>query len=399
MTVGHVMYFDPANYPPVINSCRVLAARGNHVELLGYYRGLHRGFTAGDGISEHYLNDPPGSFPPTMTEKLSAILRFRRAVERWARVVKPSVIVAHDLHGFWGAATLLGRIPIVLHVHDMPDPDGGAGIGRLDRRILGRAIRQVPRAAALVMPEASRLRRAIEEWRFAGPAFVVANCPSLAAPGRTTILRDLIRQRSGRAPEWIVVRAGGAGPVHLIDETVRAFRSLPDGCHLCLIGCGDEPYAVRLERLALELGLARRVHSFPYVCYDDLRAYLKSADIGLAIYRRQTGDINKELMGTASAKHMEYVGVGIASVLSEQESFKILGDSTGAVVLRGESAEAIAECLLSLTREPTLYRRLCDLAQKAHARRYHYERQYAPICTLIDALGERDPAADSVATS
>jgi glycosyltransferase involved in cell wall biosynthesis len=395
VTVGHVMYFDPANYPPVINACRVQAARGFSVHLVGYYRGLHRGFGAGSGIVERYLNEPPGFSPRTMREKLTDIMRFRREVARWAQAVRPDVVVAHDLHGYWGATELLGRLPIVLHVHDMPNPDGGGPVGRLDRIILKYAMRQVPRASGLVMPEASRLKIAEEWWQFRGPSFVVANCPLLGEHRRNTILRDLIWQRTRQTPEWVVVRAGGAGPAHLIEETVLSLRFAPDGLHLCLIGCGDERYMATLGQLAKEMGVEGRVHQFPSMSYDDMRGYLRSADVGLAIYRCDARDINKRLMGTASAKHLEYVAAGIPSLLSDQQSFRNLGARTGAVIVAREAAEAIAESMLTLTRDPELYRRLSNLAREAHKTEYHYEHQYAPVCSLIEAYARRAVSAAS----
>jgi glycosyltransferase involved in cell wall biosynthesis len=345
---------------------------------------------------EHYLNEPPGSSPRTIAAKLTAIIRFRRQIDRWAQAVKPDVVVAHDLHGYWGASKLLGRIPIVLHVHDMPNPDGGGPLGRLDRVVFRYAVRQVPRAAALVMPDASRLRIAQEWWRWSGPSFVAANCPILTEPGRTTILRDLIRERTGQTPEWVVVRAGGGGPV---DETVRAFRFLPGGYHLCLLGRGDERDMSRLTQLARETGVQARVHQFPHLWYDDFRAYLRSADVGLAIYQSDGRDINKHFMGAASGKYMEYVAAGIPSVVTDQESFRKVADHTGAVVLRAETAEGIAECLLGLTRDPALYRRLCNLAQSAHRREYHYEHQYEAVCALIEGLPRRGVNAESVKAS
>jgi len=388
MTILNLTYADPANYPPTINACRCQVAVGHKSYLAGYYRGIHRGFCAGEGIKEHYFNEPPGSFPTSLSRKILDLWGFRNQTASLILSCKPDIIIAYDYSGLWGVLPAIGKVPIIYHAHDMMTPGLEREMGgQIDIRMHQNSLRRVNEVAAVVMPEENRLEVARKAWGLVVPCFTVPNCACLTSPGRTSILPDLIEERTGCRPEYIVVRVGGAGAANLIEQTVLALQSLPDSVHLCLVGCGNEEYANRLARFAIQSGVGQRLHQFPYLNYDDMRSYLRSASVGLALYTTAGRNINHRFMGTASVKFMECLSMGIPIVALDSQSFRDLSERTGGVSLaEDERPESIASAVLrALSDRTEAQRRLME----SHATTFNYEQCYAPLLAYLKGLPKR----------
>ena len=382
----HVIHTDPANYPPTISACRIWAARGNEVHLLGFYRGLHCYFSAGSDIREYYVNDLPGSWPKSPVAKINSLMRFRRLVKSLVARHRPHVVFAYDFPSAWATLSLSGKAPVVGHFHDLPG-GGQTPLGKLDSTMNRWVLRNMHRLRAVIMPEARRLEITQGSWGFQCPSFVVPNCSVLSKYERTDILKSVLEQRTQAPIGQIVVRIGGAGPENMIEESVEALRFLSTTYHLCLIGCGDEHYGLKLRNIAQSIDRASNLHLFSYLNYDDMRAYVRSASIGLALYAPNSKDINKQHQATASDKYMEYIAAGVPVIACPYSGFLELGARTGGVVLtEKEDAVGIADAIQRATSIPETHRTLCQESYAAHRSEFNYEHQYAPVFGFIESL-------------
>lgn len=81
-----------------------------------------------------------------------------------------------------------------------------------------------------------------------------------------------------RSWEWHLLYAGRIDPRKGIDTAVRALAELPEIARLDVVGRGDDAELERLRSLAVDLGVAGRVH-FSDVDRHDLGARYRAADV------------------------------------------------------------------------------------------------------------------------
>ena len=136
--------------------------------------------------------------------------------------------------------------------------------------------------------------------------------------------------------------------------------------------------------MASSAGLSNRVHVLDFVEYERLREVLPSADLGLAIYRRES-DLNKIHQATASVKLMEYFAAGIPAVASNAPDFAAVADVFGGIsTATTNEPAAIAAAIRQAFASDERYKELSCQALRAHREVFHYERQYAEVLLIMD---------------
>jgi glycosyltransferase involved in cell wall biosynthesis len=114
---------------------------------------------------------------------------------------------------------------------------------------------------------------------------VVLNAPVLAAEESAELPVPDLRTQCGLGPRTpLIAYSGGITPVRGVDLVVEALADLP-GVHLGLLSLhpsGHNRAADKLRALAVERGVADRVHLLPYVPHWQVSRVLASADAAVS---------------------------------------------------------------------------------------------------------------------
>ncbi len=325
--------------------------------------------------------------PPFM-ERFSQVLR-----ETWQRD-RPDVVHAH----FWmsGLAALPAaralRIPVVQTFH---------ALGSVKKRYQGvedtsppereeterRLAREVDLVVATCRDEVSELRSAgspphrvqvvpcgVDVERFAAPATDGTGGPGVAGP-------------VGPGCRTRLLTVGRLVPRKGIEAAIRALEFLPDA-ELVVAGGpaahdldGDHE-AVRLQKVAVELGLSDRVHLVGRVSPDDLPALLRSADALLATpWYEPFGIAVLEAMAAGLPVVATAVGGMLDTVRDGVSGRLVPVDAQGRV-----APEHLAAAVASVVTDPAVARRMGAAGRRRARERYDWARVAAATETAYEQL-------------
>ena len=147
------------------------------------------------------------------------------------------------------------------------------------------------------------------------------------------------------------------------DVLIRAFaRVAVDVPEARLLIVGDGPERVRLERLAVDLGLGRAVRMFGHVDRDRVETELEAAWVQVvpSRYEEPFGLVAAEAMMRGTALIASRAG-GLTEIVEH--------DQTGLLVARGDE-QALADALRSLLRDPGLADRMGSAGRKRALRSF-----------------------------
>ena len=242
----YIQYTNPAGYPPLEHSSRILADAGWQVRFLGTHAlgadALR--FPLHPNIFVEYM-----SFCPAGWRQKAHYFWFCVSVLVRVALWRPTWIYASDSLAC-PIALALSYAPflrVLYHEHDSPV---GSSAGGFQRMILWTRKRLAGRADCCVLPNEARLKRFAAETGTSRPLFCVWNCPSIqeVAPARTAA-------RDG----WWILYHGSIVSARLPMAVVDALVHLPDSVKLRVIGyetVGSSGYADQLRQRAAELGVA-----------------------------------------------------------------------------------------------------------------------------------------------
>jgi glycosyltransferase involved in cell wall biosynthesis len=166
----------------------------------------------------------------------------------------------------------------------------------------------VPRCDQVITVSGGIADRLSELYALAARPIVVRNACDLPPPGAVSV-PDLRRELGiGDAP--LVLHQGAVAPDRGCETLVRATAEL-DGAHLLFLGA-EGPYANRLRRLALDLGLDDRVHFRPPVPLESLLSYTAQANVGVSLLE---GTCENHRLALPN-KVFEYMAAGVPVVVS-----------------------------------------------------------------------------------
>jgi glycosyltransferase involved in cell wall biosynthesis len=367
--VLYVQYTDPAGYPPLEHSARLLAARGWDVLALG-------------------IRDPqqPVSLPahPRIRLKMLRRARGRVAVRAqyltylaWVAVTawwwKPVCVYASDVTAAWPAllAARWSGARLVYHEHDAPV------VGRGTRRLLDKRREAALRADACVVPSAGRaeaLRRDTGVTRIT----VVKNCPTLD---------EITPERGPAAGPIVALYHGSIVPARLPLAVVDAIAALPS-VRLVIAGyetIGSPGYVDALKTHAASLGIGDRLE---YLGVIPLRADLLTAcgrcDVGFALMPMEATDLNERAMAGASNKAFDYLACGLALIVSDLADWReMFADAGLARVCDPRRVESIAAALRAYATDPAAMRAMGERGRQRIAADWHYEREFAPVLAVM----------------
>ncbi len=372
----YVQYTNPAGYPPLEHSSRILADCGWEVLFLG---------SGALGEADAFQFEP---HPRIRTERwrysgpgwrqkahftgfcLWTWWRSWRSGARWIYASEPLTCPA---------AWLAGRLPgrrVIYHEHDSPTVNDATPFFR---RILGARRRLCQRAAAVVLPNAERARVFAETVRPACPVLTVWNCP-----GKRDVLP--LRKRVGGCTLFY---HGSINALRLPISVVHALTRLPDRVSLEIAGYtteGNRNYITEFLAEAGRLNLTGRVKFLgAFSRRHDLLPYCARADIGLAFMPAASGDLNMRAMTGASNKPFDYLACGLNLLVSDLPDWRTLFVEPGyARTCDPTDGRSIAGAVSWFLDHPVEAEAARASGRQRILDEWNYETQFAPVLRMLN---------------
>ena len=361
--IVYLQYTNPADYPPLQHSSRILADDGWDVLFLG---------THSFGESNLEL-EPHERIQCEQLRYSSAKLHYARFAS-WALAriteVRPRWCYASDL---WSSAiALLCGVPVIYHEHDTPSESGGAA-----RRILLRARARLAHKARLcVLPNQTRNGAFVQRFPRAHTT-VVLNCPRRAEA----------MQPATRTNEFVLYYHGSLVPERLPDTVITALSQLPAEVRLRFAGyetVGSVGYVAHLLTRAHALGVADRVEYLGRLNRWELLPHLRGAALGLALVPNTPADFNLQSLAGASNKSFEYLAAAVPLLVTDRPEWRTMFVQPGyAVACNPEDPSTIVNAVLRLLNEPDERITMGERGRDRVLRDWNYETQFEPVRELL----------------
>jgi glycosyltransferase involved in cell wall biosynthesis len=169
-----------------------------------------------------------------------------------------------------------------------------------------------------------------------------------------------------------------------------ALAQSPEKIKLCVIGyetIGHRGYIEELQMTARRLGISSRV-IFPGTLKDreELLAWCRKCDVGLAFMPKVSEDINMLAMVGASNKPFDYLACGLALLVSDLLDWRATYVETGyGLACDPDDPESIAAALRWYLDHPLEMRAMGESGRRKIAEEWNYENQFSPVLERMDA--------------
>jgi glycosyltransferase involved in cell wall biosynthesis len=371
--IAYIQYTNPAAYPPLEHSSRILADNGWRVLVLGIgVQGIESfRFPAHDNITFRQLPVcAPGWRQKFHYGRFVAWAIFWTLASRSCRVYASDQLSCP-------VGLLLSFVPgirVLYHEHDSPTPDGE--LSRFMRLVLWARTKLARRAALCILPNDRRAEQFTREVGRGVPVARVWNCPSRnevnTSPLSTT--DNILR----------VIYQGSIVPVRLPATMIEALAMLPERVQLRVIGyetIGHKGYVAQLQALADKLGVAGRVEFVGAVpTRAEMLEHCREGHVGLAFMSKTSADINEQFMTGASNKPFDYLACGLALLVSDLPDWRAFYVDAGcARAVDSDNASSIASALRHLLDHPDELRAMGKSGRQRILAEWNYETQFASV--------------------
>lgn len=370
----YLQYTNPAGYPPLEHSSRILADAGWDVLFLG---------TGAFGASALRFPEHPRIqvkqrpfCQPGWRQKLH-YFGFVLSSLAWTLRWGPGWVYASDVLAS-PIALLLSWLPglrIIYHEHDAPETEVASGFQRL---VLWTRTKCARRAAVCVIPNEERAKAFRQQTRSMGVQ-CVWNCPSKDEVGP---------ERKGPRSDFWLLYHGSVVPARLPLTVLDALAMLPESVKLRVLGyetTGHKGYMDRLKARARELGIEDRVACIGSVpTRAELLDWCRRSDVGLALMPLSSRDPNEQTMAGASNKAFDYMACGLPVIVTDMEPWTSLFVQPGyGFGCRPESAQTIASAIQRLLFDSELTRRMGEAGRRRIAEEWNYETLFRPVLRVL----------------
>ncbi len=374
----YVQYTNPAGYPPLQHSSRILADRGWEVLFLGTgaFGAYNLRFPSHPRITVRQMNFCPAGW----RQKLQ-YARYCAWVLFCTITWRPEVIYASDPLAcpIALALTWLPGLRVVYHEHDSPSSGDGTArntSGPFNCLVLRARRRLAHRSECCILPNELRLTRFQETTGRRQNVFCVWNCPTKEE------VAQLRPHSNGR--EWWLLYHGSIVPSRLPMTMLSAMTKLPDRVKLRVIGyqtVGHCTYLVEFMQKARDLGIEHRIQflgSLP--TRADLLQWGQKSDVGLALMPQESLDINEQTMTGASNKPFDYLACGLALLVTDLPDWSATFVKPGyGLACRPENPESIATALRWLVEHPQETHNMGTLGQQRILTEWHYQKAFVCV--------------------
>ena len=391
--IVYVQYTNPAAYPPLEHSSRILANRGWEVLFVGMEGKEVRSFRLPEHPRVRVRLMP--YCPPGWRQKLH-YARFAAAALGRIVTERPDWVYASDL---WAApiASVAARLGfrVLYHEHDWIGPAVGgpasaaAALAQAARRDLAW------RARVCVLPNEERAD-AFSRLGGGRDVLTVWNCPRL---------EEVAPEREPARDEFRLIYYGSIVPQRLPSAVLDALALLPGKVRLTIIGyatIGYPNYPAELRHRADALGLGARVRflgSLP--TRQELLAHCRNSHLGLALMPRAGADDNERTMAGASNKAFDYLAAGIPVLLSDLPAWRrMFGDAGYGRACDPDDPRSIAAAVAELVRDPIGTQQAGESGRQRILDEWNYERQFEPVLAQLEqrAIRAHEAGAFTAAT-
>ena len=380
--VLYVQYTNPAGYPPLQHSSRILADRGWDVWFLGTgaFGANNLRFPWHPRITVRQMNFCPAGW----RQKLH-YLRYCAWVLFCTITWRPQVIYASDTLAcpIALALTWLPRLRVVYHEHDSPSGVNGtvrSPSSLFNHLLLYTRHQLAHRAEFLILPNKQRVARFQETTGRRNNVFCVWNCPAKeeVAQGRP--------HSNGR--EWWLLYHGSIVPSRLPMTILSALVMLPDIVKLRVIGyqtVGHGTYLHQFRQKALALGIENRLHFLgPLPTRAELLQWGQKSDVGLALMPQRSSDINEQTMAGASNKPFDYLACGLALLVPELPDWRATFVEPGyGLACLPNDPDSIAAALRWFLEHPNDVRAMGKRGQQRVATDWNYHKQFTTVLQCL----------------
>ena len=387
MKILYIQYTNPAGYPPLEHSSRILADRSWQVLFLG--TGAH-GADALEFPTHSNITVRRWKFQqPGLWQKLH-FLAFNDWVLITALRWKPKWIYASD--PFACPVALLFKsigFRVLYHEHDLPGKvesrkgkvENFSNPSAFQRFLLWTRTKLARCADLCVLPNERRIDIFKQQTATSRPVICVWNCPSRDEAGV---------QPEKSADELILFYHGSIVPDRLPVSVIYALANLPSFVRLRVAGyetVGHPGYVRELEEFADSRELGSR---FEYLGSLSRRALLpetRKAHVGLALMPIKAMDLNLQAMTGASNKPFEYMACGLALLVSDLPDWSEMFVEPGyARSCNPEDPESIASALRWFIENPVKTRNMGERGRKQVLDEWNYETQFEAVSRALESV-------------
>ena len=370
--IVYVQYTNPAAYPPLEHSSRILAQAGWEVLFLGTGAAGAGSLRFGgcDGVVVRRLRFCSSGWFQKLHYAWFCLWVLVRTL-----IWRPRWIYASDLLSC-PVGLLLSYIPgiaVLYHEHDSPSTVPRGLFGHFFMSARRKLVR---RTTLCVLPNEARVRQFIRETNVVQEVGCVWNCPtkdevsSIRAPYQ---IGDL----------WIFYH-GSIVPSRFPSTVLHALCSLPDCVKIRIIGyetVGHRGYCRQLKDLANELQLSERVELLhPVPTRKQLLDLCRTSDVGIALLSAHSEDLNERNMVGASNKAFDYLACGLAVLVPDFPDWRETYVESGyALACDPADPESIASALDWFLTHPEEMRAMGERGRQRILAEWSYENQFAPV--------------------
>lgn len=371
----YIQYTNPAAYPPLEHSSRILANRGWRATFLG------TGASGTDSLSfENHPNITVRRIRFVKSGLLQKLQYFRYLlwVLSYTLTWRPSIIYASDPLST-PIALLLSFIPgsrLVYHEHD--SPSDLTATSHFMRVVMKSRSWLARRALVNILPNEERVRFFVERTSTSRPTICVWNCPSF---------KDA--ETDQNKPNGIRLFYGGSiVPARLPKTLIEALVYLPADVELYVAGyetIGSHGYSAELMNFARTLGVQNRIRWLGVLQRRDLFVECRKAHVGVALMPLDSSDLNERTMPGASNKPFDYLACGLALLVSDLQSWRDFYIVNGfGVACNPADVGSIVNAVGALIGEPAKLPALARLGPEKIRSEWNYEQQFQRVIDIIE---------------
>jgi len=306
--IMYIQFTDPAAYPPLEHSSRLLANRGWEILVLG--------------ISTR--GEPSLRLPAHPCIRVKKIKLFQGGWGQKAQYIlfffvtlywtwrwKPHWLYASDplvCPAIWWIRKFLS-VKVVYHEHDSPDLD--IAHTRFMKKVLNYRKKVANYSELCVLPQHTRLLQFIETTQRSRPTVCVWNCPRL----------DEIQNVNSSANRGLIIYYHGNVSSDLLPGNLIVAASRFKGAiRVQAAGyeaAGSPGYLQSLTTLATNHGMIKELEYLGAMSRKELFRCASKAHVGLSLMPKHSNNYNLGHMVGASNKVFDYMACGLAVLVSD----------------------------------------------------------------------------------
>ncbi|MFL9456595.1 MULTISPECIES: glycosyltransferase [Nostocales] len=371
----YIQYTNPAGYPPLEHSSRILANDGWDVLFLGT-----------GSLGSNSLCFPPHNritvkqlpFCPGGWRQKLHYLWFCFWILDWAIRWKPQWVYASDLLScpITLLLSVVLRSKVVYHEHDSLTTAPENALIKLclkTRRWLAH------QAKMCILPNQQRIEQFIKDNEPVGNVFCVWNCPAQAEVSSARLTDDCNHL-------WIHYH-GNIGPSLLPITVLSALAMLPKVVKLRVIGyetIGNQGYVQQLLQTSVDLRISERVEFLGAMPRKKLLEYCRISDVGIAFMPKVSTNLNLQNCTGASNKAFDYLACGLALLVSDLPDWMQMYVEPGyGLSCNPDNPESIATAINWFLQNPNQMRQMGENGRSQILARWNYEQQFMGVYQMM----------------